>query len=310
MKKIMVVMSVLLVVLLAGCGLVERFQQAEEQYLETRVSELLEETPEEAVAVEPVETVEAEEKAAEETEEVVLTTEPVVTEEPEPELTEEAETDETPEVTEEASPEPTVESDDPAVYLGEPAWVDEMDKPEYWPVGSDNFTSASFEDGAMKFTALSETNGWRIASTGELANFYVETTVKMGACKDTDGFGFIFRVPKDAGYNRGYLYGITCDGRYSLRLWDGASGENGQMEWLQYYKESELISSGKDETNRIGVMAVDDRLVLFVNGEKIDEIVDERYNSGYFGLYINRDKTENLTVYVDTVQYWTDPVEK
>lgn len=307
MKKIMVVMSLFLIGILAGCSLTERFQQAEERYLETRVDELLADMPTEAVD-EETPTEEEAEKAAEVTEEPEATETVVETEEPASEVAEASQ--ETPEPTEAATLEPTVESDDPAIYLGDPDWVDEMDKAEFWPVGNDDFTSASFENGAMKFTALSETNGWRIASTPALENFYLEASVKMGTCSDTDGFGFIFRVPKDSGYNRGYLYGITCDGRYSLRMWDGLSGENGQMKWLKYYAASDLIHEGKNETNRIGVMAIDDRLILFINGEKVSEIEDTTYTSGYFGLYINRDQTENLTVYVDSVSYWTDPAEQ
>jgi len=54
-------------------------------------------------------------------------------------------------------------------------------------------------------------------------------------------------------------------------------------------------------------MALDNRLILYVNGEKIDELSDDTYAEGFFGLYVNRDITENLTIVVDKVSYWTDP---
>jgi len=41
----------------------------------------------------------------------------------------------------------------------------------------------------------------------------------------------------------------------------------------------------------------------------VDEFVDDTYPEGFFGLFINRDRTENLTINVDTVSYWTDPLE-
>ena len=313
MKKAFVLTAVILAGLLGGCSVLERFQQAEDQYLETRVADLVDEM----ATAEPV----VEEPAAEEPKEVEPTVEEPVVETPEVtaevteeatvEPTEEPEVVETAEPTEDAEPEPTVVSDDPADYLGDPDWVDEMDAPEYWPVGSDDFSDASFENGAMKFVANSDVPGWRIASTGELGKVYIEAAVKMGAaCSETDAYGIIFRVPKNSGYNRGYFFGVTCDGRYNLRVWDGLSGENGKSVTLKYFTASEAINQGKNQVNRLGVMTVADRILLYVNGEYVDEIVDDTYDFGYFGMFINSDKTKELTVYVDQVRYWLDAEPK
>ncbi len=313
MKKAIILLVIVLTGLLAGCSVFERFKQAENQYLETRVSNLVDD----ATTAEPAvqETATDESKAAEPTmEETVVETEVAtmeptqdVVDEATPEPTEEA-VEETPAVTEEPTIEPTIESDDPAVYLGKPDWVDEMDKPEYWPVGSDDFTSASFENGAMTLVALDDLPGWRIASTVELGTAYIEATVKMGdECSGKDAYGIVFRVPKNSGYERGYFFGVTCDGQYNLRAWDGLKGQD---KTLIYYTSSEFIDKGANQTNRLGVMTVGDRILLYVNGEYVDEVVDETYDLGYFGMFINRDKTEDLTVYVDQVRYWLDAEPK
>ena len=312
MKKQIFVAIMLIIGLLAGCSLIPQFEKAKEEYLETRVVELLEEPDAEETMVEELEEEEPAAEAEEKPTEEAVPTEEETEEVDEPEETPEAE--ETPEETEvpEEEPEPTIESDDPAVYLGEADWVDDMETGEYWSTQSGVLTSAAFENGTLKLTALSETNGWRIASTPTLGNVYIEADVKMGDCRETDGYGFIFRVPENVNYNQGYLFGVTCDGRYALRKWNGLTGEEGLMLWLKYYTLSELINKGPNQSNRIGVMALDDRIVLFVNGEKVDEIVDEKdpYAEGFFGLYINRDRTENLSINVETVSYWSDPQEK
>ena len=304
MKKAIALFVILAAVLVAGCSVVERFKMAEQQYLETRVADLLEEMP--AETVEPVVT---EEAKVVETEVVVEET--VEIPEPTVEATEEPEVDETPVVTEEPAKkltvEPTVVSFDPAVYLGTPNWVDEMEKPEFWVAGSDEFTSAVFENGAMTFKALSEIPGWRIATTEELSKVYMEAKVKMGACSGTDSYGLVFRVPKNVNYNQGYFFSVTCDGRYSLRLWNGLSGDNGKSVMLKNLTASDLINKGKDQTNRLGVATVGDSLILFINGEKVEELKDETYPSGFFGLFVNRDNTKDLTVFVNQVRYWTDP---
>ena len=306
MKKAITLFVILAAVLMAGCTVVERFKVAEKQYLETRVAELAAEMPTEAVqVVEPVVTEEAKViETAAVVEEAVATPEPAV------EVTEEPEVEETPVVTEEPEAEPTVESLDPAVYLGTPNWVDEMEKPEFWVAGSDEFTTAVFENGAMTFKALSETPGWRIATTEELSKAYMEATVKMGACSGTDSYGLVVRVPKNVNYNQGYFFTITCDGRYSVRLWDGLSGENGKSLMLKNLTASALINKGKDQTNRLGVAAVGDNLTLFINGEKVEVIKNEIYASGFFGMFINRDNTKDLTVKVEQVRYWVNPVIK
>jgi len=303
MKKAITLFVILAAVLMAGCTVVERFKVAEKQYLETRVAELAAEMPTEAVqVVEPVVTEEAKViETAAVVEEAVATPEPAV------EVTEEPEVEETPVVTEEPVVEPTVESLDPAVYLGTPNWVDEMEKPEFWVAGSDEFTTAVFENGAMTFKALSETPGWRIATTEELSKAYMEATVKMGACSGTDSYGLVVRVPKNVNYNQGYFFTITCDGRYSVRLWDGLSGENGKSLMLKNLTASALINKGKDQTNRLGVAAVGDSLTLFINGEKVEVIKDEVYASGFFGMFVNRDNTKDLTVKVEQVRYWVNP---
>ncbi len=311
MKKAITLIVILAAVLMAGCSVEERFKMAEKQYLETRVAAMLEEMPTEegktivAVVTEEPEVVETE----------VVEEATVETAEPTVEITEEPEVEETPveteepieEPTAEPSTEPTVESSDPAVYLGTPTWVDEMEKPEFWVAGSDAFTSAVFENGAMTLKALSDLPGWRIATTDELSKAYMEMIVKMGACSGTDNYGIDFRVPKNVNYEQGYFFAVTCDGRYSLRLYDGLKGENGKSIMLKNLTASSLINKGKDQTNRLGVSAVGNTLTLFINGEKVEEIQDATYPSGFFGVFINRDNTKDLTVYVDQVRYWSDP---
>lgn len=339
MKKRIIVVLLISAFVLSSCTLVERFEEAKTAYLDSRVEELLsedapvdegleaEEPVEEAAPEEeaqPVEEAEPEEEAesAEPEAEPKDVDEDVDSEASEEEDGEESEEeadhedlDSDPEETEtdedtDLDEEPVIESDDPGKYLGEADWMDEMDPGEYyWPLGTDEYMSAAYEDGTLKLQALSEINGWRIASTSMLGDSYIEAVVEIGKCSKTDGYGFIFNVPEETGYNRGYLFGVTCNGKYSLRVWDGLSGENGSMTWLKYYTENEYILQGEDAVNTIGVMTVDDSISLYINGELVDQFVDDTYSEGFFGMYINRDYTENLTINIDKVSYWTDPLE-
>ena len=317
------IVAVLLVgaFILSGCALADRFQEAKDAYLDERVTELLAED----VAAEPVE----------ETAEPMETPEPIVVEtevvEPEVVATEEV----TPEPTEEVTPEaeavadtedaemdgdadaegseadatPEVVSEDPGVYLGDPDWLDEMKPGDYnWNLETDTYMSAAYDNGTLQLKAFSEVMGWRIASTPVLGDAYIEAVVKMGACSTSDGYGFVFRVPEQVAYKQGYFFGITCDGKYSLRVWDGLAGANGVTTWLQYPKLSEFIVKGKDASNTLGVMTVGDDISLYINGELVAEFEDDTYPQGFFGMFINRDNTENLTINIDRASYWTDPL--
>ena len=299
MKKAITLIVILAAVLMAGCTVVERFKVAEKQYLETRVAELMEELPAEVeVTVEPVVTEEA--KVVET--EVVVEETVEVTVEATVEATEEPEVEETPVVTEEPEVEPTVVSFDPAVYLGSPDWVHDMDVAD-WDVSASEYDLASFANGAMTLKALHDEPGWRIApTTAELDKAYMEATFAVGVCSGIDSYGLIVRTPRSSGFNAGYFFAATCDGRYSLRLWDGTKSV-----MLLNLKASDLINKGKDQANRLGVAAVGDTLTLFINGAKVDEVINDKLEKGYFGVFINRNITKDLTVKVDQARYWADP---
>ena len=306
MSKKLALFSILIASLLVGCSVVPQFKQAREDYLETRVVEILNEMPTEEAPVLEEATATTEVMAKEEP-----TTEPTeeITEEPTEEATEEAAAEVT--ATEEATADPkaVVESYDPKVYLGDSDWEDNMTEVGNWPLGTD-LSSATYDKETLTITTLSDKFSWRIASTTALGDAYVEATIKVGECSGADSYGIIFRVPENTAYNRGYLFGINCKGEYSLRSWDGMTGANGVMAYLQSPTESSMINAGSNQTNRLGLMAVGDRLIMYINGEKMGEVSDNMYSSGFFGIFIKRDKTEDLTIAIDDVNYWLDPTIK
>jgi hypothetical protein len=297
---------------LAGCT---QFQTAREQYLETRVVELLDEMdatdiPVAATATEDVvEATATEEETAEATE--AATEE--ATEEATVEATEEATAEPTEENADEATATPTDEGEeakgliDPKAYLGESDWEDNMTAVGNWSLITDEYLSATYDAETLMIKALTTAQGWRIASTEALVDAYVEASIKVDECSGADAYGLIFRVPENVDYRQGYIFTVTCDGKYALRKWDGLTGAKGEMVDLQGYTESSLVNDGENQTNRLGVMFVDDRILLYINGEKAGEVTDDSFSRGYFGVYLDGDKTDDLTIYVDDVMFWENP---
>jgi hypothetical protein len=194
---------------------------------------------------------------------------------------------------------------DPRSTLGNPTFSDPMDNPDKstWPVGKDDFTSNGFDDGHMWLTGLTFKPGW-IVSANHIDDAYIEETVKTEGCSGSDNYGIIFRVPVLRTADRGYLFAISCEGKYSLWAWDGRVGTNGTRTVLIDWKASKYIHSGSNQTNRVGVWAQDNKLTLYVNGAKLDETKTSTYSQGYVGVFINPDVTTKFTVEVTELKIW------
>ena len=298
MNKKTALIFIILVFALSGCVVAEEFNRIKQEYLQSRVEQLLTTIPTSTLvikmptttAVLPTLVATATPPAAEEIEE---TAEPAETAQPTAAAT--------------LQPTPTIDSDDPAVYLGKAAWNDTMDEAKYWPPDTDEFTSAYFENGYFRMTALQTVNGWRMATTPKLGNNYIEATITTESCSGSDQYGLIFRVPVLKEPNRGYLFGLTCDGRYSLRKWDETKGENGLMIYLLRWTADSTILKGSNQTNRIGVMTIDDRIIMFVNGVVLGEVSDKDFPEGFFGVFAGSATTQKFTIRVEDVSYWSNP---
>ncbi len=289
-KKLSLISLVLFALVITGCNLPG--DQGEEvvatdDLMATEIARILTGTP---VQVLPSSTP----IPVEETEEVEETVAvPTNTSEPES-------VTETPEPTSEPTlgPTPTLSDTDPALTLGTPDWVDPMDDGDNWPTGYNEYTSIDFEDGYLKMSADTDLDGWRL-SWPFLENFYLEATLKSPDCEGYDHFGLMFRVPENADANKGYLFGITCDGRFSLRRWDGKN-----MYYPVNWTSSAAINQGDNAVNVLGVMAQDANLAFYINGQKVSEVSDNTYLEGSFGIFVGGTNTEDIAVWVDQIRYW------
>ena len=195
---------------------------------------------------------------------------------------------------------------DPAGKLGSPTFTDTMDRENRWPTGPDQFTGIEFRDNLMRLTGLSTVDGWRI-TIPELTNFYIEMTFRTENCSANDRYGMIARVPDSSNPDRGYLVGFSCDGRFSLRRWNASIGARGEMVNLIPWTSSAAINAGSNQTNRMGFMAVGDRLIVYANGQLLQEVKDTTFSKGYFGVFVGARDTDRFTVQVHQVRYWENP---
>lgn len=209
------------------------------------------------------------------------------------------------------APTVTISVEDPRSRLGAPDSTDPMDNPDnwVWPTGTDQFSSAFFANGTQAITSRDTKDGWRMANPlgRAFTNTYIEATFKIGACSGRDHYGIILRVPEVSEPDQGYLFGLSCDGAYSLRRWNGEILPKGEMKKLVDWTASSAINSGSNQVNRLGILAVGNRLALYANGKYLTEVQDNSYSTGYFGVFIGQVATQDFSVQLDEMSYWENP---
>ena len=200
------------------------------------------------------------------------------------------------------TPVPSATGADPKARLGDPDWQDTFQNANFWPIYNDEHVSMQIQGGKLSMTA-SKADGYEafMLSSPVLTDFYLEAEIHTGACSGRDRYGLLARAP---GFSpiQVYTFGFTCDGYYSLRIWDGT-----KFVMIVEWKTSEFIKTGPDQTNVLGFMAEGNKITLLANGNLLEEVEDDTFSSGYFGLFIGATNTPGFIVNVTKVSYWEIP---
>lgn len=203
--------------------------------------------------------------------------------------------------TETPLPTPTLETipGDPAVLLGEPDGVDTFDSAENWTLFDNQCFKSEITDGKffMQSKGMKDVACWEV-SWPEIKDFYNEITIDMPLeCQPEDRFGLLFRAPDN---NRGYLFGLACDGRYSMNLWDGDS-----TTVIVEPTASEMINVGPGAVNRIGLVAYGGSYLLYANGVFLTEAQDYTFTEeGKLGLFVRASTDLGFVVAYDNLGVW------
>ena len=202
-----------------------------------------------------------------------------------------------------ASPAVTLDPSDPKAGLANPDWHEGFDGTAAWYVFQDEFIRFQSIANKLEMTAFqaNNRNGWALAPQLVSNKFYVEMTATFGdTCKGADHFGLMLSPVSSA--DKGYLFGISCEGKYVLWKWDGT-----RMTALVKWTKSEGILDGANKTNRIGIKVEGNKLSLHANGTLLTELTDESYDKVYFGVFVGAAESANFLVQVSSLNYWSLP---
>ncbi len=193
---------------------------------------------------------------------------------------------------------------DPDLPKGDPNWTHSFNNADGWFLYEDDYVRFEVESGAAVLTAFQDDSwdGWMLAWP-ELSDFYLEGVFTYDEdCTGLDRSGLVFRQDNPDEVYVGYLFSVSCDGRYTLRKWDGTAFTN-----LIPWSASDKIDFEPGEAVRLGILADGNDLALYVNGQKLAEAADSAYSGGKFGLLVASANTEDFQVKVDEISYWTLP---
>ena len=191
---------------------------------------------------------------------------------------------------------------DPRDQLGSSVWGAVFeDGTETWYQFENDQSKSEVHDGKLQLTAkkANSFDAWTM-SYPQMDDFYLEVVFNIDtACRGKDRYGILFRAPDNT---QGYLYNVACDGSYQLRSWDAE-----QFTELIKWTVDPQIAQGQDISQRLGIWAEADRLVLYVNGFQINEIRDSTFSNGTFGVNIAAAETVGFTVDVTEAKVWDLP---
>ncbi len=198
---------------------------------------------------------------------------------------------------------PQLPEDDPryGIKLAQPHYLDNFSSQLTW-VGP-NFAGAIniWDDGRIRATdLLVDSNIWWSTTKREIdaMNVYAEINAEIGECRGKDSYGFAVRVSGDL-RNSGYTLEFSCDGYFRARKF--VSGTvNILIEWTL----AEVIQKGPNAENQMGILAKNEMLHFFANGEILDQVEDFDYHAGTYGIFASAIETPGVTAYFDDFKLW------
>jgi hypothetical protein len=188
----------------------------------------------------------------------------------------------------------------PEASLGKPDWKNTFtDGNEGFYDDDDEYTIITANNGKLFLESTMKIRGWHGWSMHhhKIDNYYLEAVINLQNCGGQDEYGIIFRGPD---YSNGYFYGLTCNGKYSLRTHNA-----GKYQAIVDWSQSPVINSGANQTNKLGLLVNGNQISLYVNDQLLQQASADQYNGkGTFGVFIAAYETPGFTYALDEIAYW------
>lgn len=122
----------------------------------------------------------------------------------------------------------------------------------------------------------------------DVGDFYAEITANPVLCSPQDEYGFLFRV---YGQSQFYRFLLSCSGEIRL---DRFFGDGSVV--LYPWARSASVPVGAPSVSKLAVLAVDDQIYFYINGDPQFSVSDQPIGVGSFGVYARSLGENALTI--------------
>lgn len=190
--------------------------------------------------------------------------------------------------------------------LSNPDYVDYFDDPETW-FDYDFDNAAYFVTDSHLFGKdpnPEDTATYWSFNDPASGNVYAEVSATNGDCIGKDAVGLTVRIDREHSPS-GYSVEVSCDGAFRFRHHRETKYPSELVDWTPV----EVINTGKEAVNRIGLWGYQGKFYFFINGQQVGEYFDSGYKDAYgvFSLYVRAAQTFDLTATFDDFAFWHIP---
>lgn len=202
---------------------------------------------------------------------------------------------------EEATPAPQTQTPLPSTepWSGTPDFQVNFSNGSYWDFENDYLLSKTM-NGQLEFTSKGTPwwSSWYTTSPEQKDGYY-ETTFTMPNCSGSDRFGLVIRWSNT---NQFYYLGVTCDGTWGFSYYNES---NSTIDLVTYTSTDAL--NKPTESNRIGILALNNDFEFYINGQKVGSVTHDAVNNGgTFGFISRSAGTQNFKTLIDKLDYWSN----
>lgn len=212
-----------------------------------------------------------------------------------------------PSPTAEAQPTSSLPQINPETEFSGAKRVDSMDNPALWYDSSGvlpdtEYLKMDISDGVMTVTGkLRLWDTWWISGFSQ-ENFYIEMETNSGNCNPDDAYGMILRASQHGQPTRGYLVAFTCDGTVFAKRLESVNPYTSIS--ILNPTETDLIYSGKNQTNILGVLLDGDTITIYPNRRYFTVIRDDAFSYGRYGIFVQAGDAGNFSYSVNEIRSW------
>ena len=173
--------------------------------------------------------------------------------------------------------------------LGDVLYKDQFLSSEGWSLPQSERGQVNIGNGEINVVIVEP--GSYFASTREkpdLGDFYAEITANPVLCSSRDEYGFLFRV---YGADQYYRFALSCSGEVRLdKIISGSSVV------LYPWTRSASVPVGAPSVSKMEILAVNDEIHLYINGDPQFSVDNQEKLVGSFGVYARSVGDTALTV--------------